>query len=208
MPLVLRIALYLLVADGVFALYLAEFLGARGVAPGGGAPGGGLAPPAPVRRGRASGGRPAPRAPRGAGLGGGHRLPHRERPRRPGEAPPLPGPLQARDAPDRPGFAHGRVPRVLHARRGVGVGVRRGIPLRVRRLRRAAQLDRAPPAPGEREPHGPARRRAARRCRTPLRAGARGRRGRVGVPRGGRDSSSCSRGSGWRPCRSARASAR
>jgi transglutaminase-like putative cysteine protease len=30
MPLVLRVALYLLVADGVFALYLAEFLGARG----------------------------------------------------------------------------------------------------------------------------------------------------------------------------------
>ena len=30
MPLGLRIALYLLVADGVFALYLAEFLGARG----------------------------------------------------------------------------------------------------------------------------------------------------------------------------------
>ena len=31
MPLVLRIALYLLVADGLFALYLAEFLGSRGV---------------------------------------------------------------------------------------------------------------------------------------------------------------------------------
>jgi protein-glutamine gamma-glutamyltransferase len=31
MPLVLRVALYLLVADGVLALYLAEFLGARGV---------------------------------------------------------------------------------------------------------------------------------------------------------------------------------
>ena len=30
-PLVLRIALYLLVADGLFALYLAEFLGSRGV---------------------------------------------------------------------------------------------------------------------------------------------------------------------------------
>ncbi len=31
LPLALRIAVYLLVADGVFALYLAEFLGARGV---------------------------------------------------------------------------------------------------------------------------------------------------------------------------------
>ena len=30
LPLVLRIALYVLVADGVFALYLADFLGARG----------------------------------------------------------------------------------------------------------------------------------------------------------------------------------
>ena len=31
LPLVLRIALYLLVADGLFAIYLAEFLGVRGV---------------------------------------------------------------------------------------------------------------------------------------------------------------------------------
>ena len=164
MPLVLRIALYLLVADGLFALYLAEFLGVRGVLLRGGAPRGGLAPPAAVGHGRASSraGR-APRAPRGAGLGGGRRLPHRQRPRRPGEAPPLPGPLQARDAPERAGFAHGRVSRVLHARRGLGVGVRRGIPLRVRRLRRAAQLDRAPPAPGEREPRR-APGRGPRRC--------------------------------------------
>ena len=58
MPLVLRIALYLLVADGLFALYLAEFLGLRGVAPGGGAARGGLARPAPrARRGRAAAGR-------------------------------------------------------------------------------------------------------------------------------------------------------
>ncbi len=184
LPLVLRIALYLLVADGLFALYLAEFLGARGVllvsallvAAW-------LLQPA-VGRGRASAGRAGPRAPRGAGLGGGRRLSHRQRPRRPREAPPLPGPLQARDAPDRAGFPHGRVPRVLHARRGIGVGVRRGIPVRVRRLRRPAELDRAPPAPGEREPR-PAPVGGGRDGADPLRDRAGGRRGRGGVRGGG-----------------------